>query len=104
MVFQVSFLKILGSWLEIYNICMQDSIGHKGKLLKQLNFSILNVIPKSSCLIKLRDSRPIACRNALYKNISKVLCTGLNKVLPFSIDPAQAGFVNGKTILESLYS
>nr|GEX54528.1 hypothetical protein [Tanacetum cinerariifolium] len=55
-----------------------------GKLLKEMNATIISLIPKLDTPNKVSDFRPIACCNVLYKCISKVLTnrikSGLEKV------------------------
>nr|GEX79797.1 hypothetical protein [Tanacetum cinerariifolium] len=44
-----------------------------GKLLKELNHTIVSLIPKVSTPAKINDYRPISCCNVLYKCISKII-------------------------------
>ncbi|GKF49196.1 hypothetical protein Tco_0142447, partial [Tanacetum coccineum] len=58
---------------------------HTGNLLKEVNASMISLIPKMATPNKVSDFRPIACCNLLYKCISKILTTrtkgGLEKVV-----------------------
>jgi hypothetical protein len=52
-----------------------------GELLKQVNHSIIALVPKSSNITSAVDSRPISCCNIIYKVISKLLAGCLANVL-----------------------
>ncbi|GJT26179.1 RNA-directed DNA polymerase, eukaryota, reverse transcriptase zinc-binding domain protein [Tanacetum coccineum] len=43
------------------------------KLLKEVNATIISLVPKISTPLKVSEFRPIACCNVLYKCISKIL-------------------------------
>lgn len=63
-----------------------------GKLLRQLNHTVLALVPKSHHATEVSDYRPIACCNIVYKLISKVLASRLAVVLEEIIDQAQSAF------------
>ncbi|KAL6505387.1 hypothetical protein OROGR_025204 [Orobanche gracilis] len=69
-----------------------------GRLLKSLNTSLITLIPKSQTTNSIRDYRPIACCNVLYKIISKVITNRLGKVMQYLTGDEQAAFVPGRYI------
>lgn len=73
-----------------------------GLLLKQLNHSIIALIPKVNCPRKVGDFRPISLCNVLYKAISKILANRLSLVMSLLVDEAQAGFVKGRMMTENI--
>lgn len=55
---------------------------HTGKLLKEINHTVLALIPKSSFACEVGDFRPIACCNILYKmrsfwQLGLLVCLGV---------------------------
>ncbi|XP_013624097.1 PREDICTED: uncharacterized protein LOC106330089 [Brassica oleracea var. oleracea] len=50
----------------------------------------------------MKDFRPIACCNLLYKVISKLLSNRLKKILPLAIEPNQCAFIKGRLLLENI--
>jgi hypothetical protein len=52
-----------------------------GKLLKEVNSTILTLIPKKKNASSMGDYRPIACCNVVYKCITKILANRLMKGL-----------------------
>lgn len=50
-----------------------------GKLLGELNSSIISLIPKVSSPTKVTDYRPISCCKVIYKCISKILSDRLKE-------------------------
>ncbi|KAL0295233.1 UNVERIFIED_CONTAM: hypothetical protein Sangu_3203000 [Sesamum angustifolium] len=67
-----------------------------GKLLKQLNATLLVLIPKVS------DYRPIACCNVLYKTITKIIVKRMQLILHLLIDYSQNAFVPGRSISDNI--
>lgn len=74
----------------------------EGIILKQLNATLLSLIPKTSAPRDASEYRPIACCNVVYKCISKVLCGRLKKVLDDLVDDNQGAFVAGRYILHNV--
>ncbi|KAL2925764.1 hypothetical protein RDABS01_001819 [Bienertia sinuspersici] len=75
---------------------------NSGKLLKELNHTLLSLIPKSSCPTSVTEFRPISCCNTLYKCITKVLCSRLKIVLPSLISLNQGAFVQDRYIVHNI--
>ncbi|KAL0293691.1 UNVERIFIED_CONTAM: hypothetical protein Scaly_3136600 [Sesamum calycinum] len=73
-----------------------------GKILKQINNTLLILIPKVNMPTFVSDYRPIACCNTLYKAITKILVKRLQRVLPLMIDHSQNAFVPGRSISDNI--
>lgn len=74
-----------------------------GQLLKQINYTVIALIPKTEQAQLVGDYRPISCCNVLYKTISKVLAARLCKVLPNIINQAQAAFIKGRSMSDNIF-
>ncbi|XP_059301970.1 uncharacterized protein LOC132053893 [Lycium ferocissimum] len=73
-----------------------------GKLLRQLNATLISLIPKVDHPISASKFRPISCCNVLYKCISKLLYTRLAEVLLALVSDTQAAFVKDRSIVHSV--
>ncbi|CAN1153049.1 LINE-1 retrotransposable element ORF2 protein [Linum perenne] len=70
----------------------------KSKMPGYVNSILLALIPKKFNAANMKDYRPIACCNVVYKIVSKVLANRLQAVLPSLINPAQTAFIKGRSI------
>ncbi|GAB2280621.1 hypothetical protein Dimus_039420 [Dionaea muscipula] len=75
---------------------------NKGRMLMQINSTILYLIPKGHNPSGVGDYRPIACCTTIYKIISKMLCKRLVVVLPILVDPVQSAFVKERSIVDNI--
>ncbi|KAL0291511.1 UNVERIFIED_CONTAM: hypothetical protein Scaly_2635100 [Sesamum calycinum] len=73
-----------------------------GRLLKQVNTTILALIPKVRAPSTVSDFRPISCCNVLYKVITKIIVQRLRLVLDKLISPSQNAFVPGRSIGDNI--
>ena len=75
---------------------------NQGEFPKNLNATIIALIPKNSNPISMKDLRSIPLCNVLYKIIAKVLANRLKIILPALIDEAQSTFVPGRAITDNI--
>ena len=80
---------------------MEDS-SKSESVLRALNSTFLTLIPKESGTEDLSKLRPVSLCNVIYKIISKVIANRLKPRLPLIISLEQAGFVEGRQILDGI--
>lgn len=73
-----------------------------GKLLTEINNTIITLVPKVKSPTSLGDYRPIVCCTVLHKIITKLICERLKLVLPDIIFPSQSAFVVGRNIMNNV--
>ncbi|XP_074277773.1 uncharacterized protein LOC141601396 [Silene latifolia] len=73
-----------------------------GKLLQQVNATVLTLIPKMDCPSSVNDFRPIACCNVMYKCISKIICSRLSGVLMDIVSMNQSAFIKDREIVDNI--
>ena len=79
-----------------------QEIFRNGRLLKDLNATVIALIPKTPEASSLADFRPISCCNLAYKIISKILANRLKPLLLECISPNQAAFLSGRSLGENV--
>ncbi|KAL0313714.1 UNVERIFIED_CONTAM: Retrovirus-related Pol polyprotein from type-2 retrotransposable element R2DM [Sesamum calycinum] len=77
----------------MFDIEEDKAPGPDGKLLKQVNATVLTLIPKVRTPHSVADFRPISCCNVVYKVISKILVCRFREILDLLISPSQNAFV-----------
>ncbi|KAL0455541.1 UNVERIFIED_CONTAM: hypothetical protein Slati_0893300 [Sesamum latifolium] len=73
-----------------------------GRLLKQVNSTLISLIPKVANPTSVTEFRPISCCNVLYKIITKVIVQRMRTVLDLLISPSQNAFVPGRSIGDNI--
>ncbi|KAJ9535294.1 hypothetical protein OSB04_un001606 [Centaurea solstitialis] len=75
---------------------------YNGKLLGEVNATVIALVPKSQSPSSVADYRPIACCNVLYKCISKILVNRIKDSLSFLVDPNQSAFIPNRQICDNV--
>nr|GEV22087.1 hypothetical protein [Tanacetum cinerariifolium] len=73
-----------------------------GRLLKELNHTIIALIPKVNTPARVTNYRPISCCNVLFKCISKIIVNRLKSSLKRLISPNQSAYVSGRCISDNI--
>ncbi|GJT49872.1 putative reverse transcriptase domain, reverse transcriptase zinc-binding domain protein [Tanacetum coccineum] len=73
-----------------------------GKLLNELNHTIIALIPKVSSSLRVTNFRPISCCNVLFKTITKIIANRLKESLKVLVSPNQSAFVPGRNISDNI--
>nr|GFA12357.1 hypothetical protein [Tanacetum cinerariifolium] len=71
-------------------------------LLKELNHTIIALIPKMNAPARVNDYRPISCCNVLFKCINKIIANRLKDSLRRLVSPNQSAFVLGRCISDNI--
>lgn len=93
-----NFWQSLGN--EVFDSCKEWL--KQGTFLSELNESNIVFIPKKENVEGMRDLRPIALCNVLYKIIAKCLANRLKQFLPGLITENQSTFVPGRSISDNV--
>ncbi|KAL0439658.1 UNVERIFIED_CONTAM: LINE-1 reverse transcriptase [Sesamum latifolium] len=75
---------------------------NSGKLLKQINCTLLSLIPKVASPNVVGDFSPIACCNVIYKVITKIIVQRMQLVMSKIVSPSQMAFVPGRRISSNI--
>ncbi|GJR98189.1 RNA-directed DNA polymerase, eukaryota, reverse transcriptase zinc-binding domain protein [Tanacetum coccineum] len=73
-----------------------------GKMLKEINSTLITLIPKIDTPDKVIDFRPIACCNVIYKCISKVITNRIKGILGGIVGQYQSAFVPDRHIQDNI--
>ncbi|GJS29411.1 hypothetical protein Tco_0490031 [Tanacetum coccineum] len=73
-----------------------------GVLLKELNHTIIALIPKVNNPMRINDYRPISCCNVLFKCISSIISNRMKGALNELVNINQSAFVPGRRISDNI--
>ncbi|GJR13403.1 putative RNA-directed DNA polymerase [Tanacetum coccineum] len=82
-------------------MAIQDFFSN-GKILKEINATIIALVPKTKTPKKVFDFRPISCCNVLYKCISKVIANRIKRVLNSIVNSCQSAFIPARQISDNI--
>lgn len=100
--FPCEFFKSTWSILGHDFIVAVQSVFKFGFLPKGVNSTILALIPKKIDSMQMKDYRPIACCNVLYKVVSKLLANRLKLLLPRIVCENQSALIKGRLLMENV--
>ncbi|GJQ94324.1 hypothetical protein Tco_0005463 [Tanacetum coccineum] len=83
-------------------VCAVQEFFTNGNLLKELNHTIIALIPKVNSPSRINDYRPISCCNILFKCITKIISNRIKESLQGLISPNQSAFVPGRKISDNI--
>ncbi|KAL0445474.1 UNVERIFIED_CONTAM: hypothetical protein Slati_1675300 [Sesamum latifolium] len=72
------------------------------RILKQVNSTLISLIPKVNTPTVVAKFRPISCCNVLYKVITKIPVQRMRGILEKLISPSQNAFVPGRSIGDNI--
>ncbi|GJY23686.1 uncharacterized protein Tco_0397344 [Tanacetum coccineum] len=73
-----------------------------GKLLTEINHTIISLLPKVHSPSKVSDYRPISCCNTIYKCIRKIISNRIKDSLQDIVSENQSAFVLGRRISDNV--
>ena len=96
--FYQKFWDIVGN--DVVNCCL--GVLNNGESVRDLNHTLIALIPKVKNLTLTTEFRPISLCNVVYKLISKTLANRLKRVLPSLISEYQSAFVPDRLITDNI--
>lgn len=94
---------------KFWNIVGNDVVGMikrfftTGYILKELNQTLISLIPKTTCPTTFKEFRPISLCNVAYKAISKILVLRMQGMIKEMISPNQNAFIKGRLISDIIF-
>ena len=78
------------------------SFFYTSRLEKEVNHTLVSLVPKCPNASKVTDFRPFACCSVIYKTISKILADRMKGYLNFLISLMQSAFIPGRLISDNI--
>ena len=73
-----------------------------GQILREINHTIIALLPKVSTPSRINDYRPISCCNVIYKCISKIITNRIKDGLDDVVSVNQSAFIPGRSISDNI--
>nr|GFB45518.1 hypothetical protein [Tanacetum cinerariifolium] len=73
-----------------------------GKILKEINHTLLVLVLKVAAPMKINDYCPISCCNVIYKCISKIITNRIIDGVGEVVSENQSAFISGRRILDNI--
>ena len=98
--FLVAFFKQF--WLDLKPLLLHIANGFwLGSVdISRLNFGILSLLPKVQGAVCIKQYRPIALINVIFKVVAKLVASRISPVADRIISQAQTAFIKGRCILD----
>lgn len=96
------FFKSSWNVIKAYVLAVVHEFFDNNKLYTTINFTLVTMIPKNPKAKTMKKLRPIACCTTIYKIITKILASRLNKVIDDLVDDSQATLVSERVIHDTI--
>ena len=100
--FSSPFFKVAWSIIGSDVIDVVISFFKSGSLLREINCTIIALVPKVPNPESMNDYRPISCCNIIYKCISNIITARIKQCIPEIISPSHSAFVQGRSIADNI--
>lgn len=75
---------------------------HHPQLIRDVNKTLLTLIPKCEDPTKVSHFRPIALCNVAYKVVTKVITQRLRVIMPYVVSDNQSSFIPGRSTVDNI--
>ena len=83
-------------------VCVIKDFFNSGRLLKEIDHTLIALIPKASNPERINQFRPISLYNVIYKIIAKVMVDRMRPILEKIIQPTQVAFIPQRVIHDNV--